>query len=135
MRKLSMLLVSLLVLALILAACGGDSAPSGSEEGAPVADSDAGEKVFNEVAAPACSTCHSLEPDATLVGPSLATVGSVAASRVSGVSAESYLRKSITDPDSHVVEGFAPGIMTGTDGSQLTEQQIDDLVAFMETLK
>lgn len=133
MRRLSMLM--LLALVLIIAACGGDSAPSGDEEGAPAGDPVAGEKVFNGVAAPACNTCHSLEPGVTLIGPSLATVGNVAGSRVSGVSAENYLRESITDSDSYIVEGFAPGIMTGTYGAQLSAQQIDDLVAFMQTLK
>lgn len=135
MRKLLMLLLSLLVVTALVAACGGDSAPSGGEEGAPAGDPAAGEKIFDEIAAPACFTCHSLEPDVTLVGPSLATVGSVAGTRVAGVPAEDYLRKSVTAPDSHVVEGFAPGIMTNTYEAQLSEQQIEDLVAFMLGLK
>jgi hypothetical protein len=98
-------MLMLLALVLIIAACGGDSAPSGDEEGAPAGDPVVGEKVFNGVAAPACNTCQSLEPGVTVIGPSLATVGNVAGSRVSGVSAENYLRESITDSDSYPHEG------------------------------
>jgi hypothetical protein len=65
----------------------------------------------------------------------LATVGSVTGTRVEGVPAKDYLRKSITAPDSYVVEGFSPGIMTNTYEAQLSEQQIEDLVAYMLTLK
>ena len=128
MRNLTVLL--LLILALSLAACGGDSAPAGGKGNAT-----AGEEVFDQVAAPACNACHSLEPGQVLVGPSLAKIGAEAGSRVSGQSAEDYLRESIVAPNDHLVEGFGPNLMPGTYGSQLTAQQIDDLVAYMLTLK
>ena len=136
MKKAILLLM--LVLVLSLAACGGDSAPADSGDSAPesdavAGDAAAGEKVFNE-AAPACSTCHSLEPGEGIIGPSLATVGTDAASRVSGQSAEDYMRESITDPNAYLVDGFA-NLMTGTYGSQLSEEQITDLVAYLMTLK
>ena len=127
-------LVFLLMIALVLglAACGGDAeAPAATGGG----DAAAGEVVFVETAVPACNTCHSLEPGVTLVGPSLATIGAEAGSRISGVSAADYLRQSITDPDSFVVEGFASGLMTQNYQTQLTEEQIEDLVAYMLTLK
>jgi nitric oxide reductase subunit C len=128
MRKITILL--LLALVLSLAACGGDSAPAGGG-----GDAAAGERVYNEVAAPACGTCHSLEPGTVLVGPSLANIGAEAGSRVSGQSAEEYLGASITDPGDYVVEGYGANLMPGTYGSQLTQQQIDDLVAYMLSLK
>jgi cytochrome c2 len=128
-----------LVLVLGLAACGGDAeAPASGGEEAPAAsggDAAAGEIVFSETAVPACNTCHSLESGVALVGPSLATIGAEAGSRVSGVSASDYLRESITAPDSFVVEGFASGLMTQGYETQLTEEQIEDLVAYMLTLK
>jgi mono/diheme cytochrome c family protein len=127
MRTLSLSL--LLILALGLTACGGgDAAPAAGD---PVA----GEKVYNEVAAPACITCHSLEPGVDLVGPSSANIGAEAGSRVSGQSAEDYLRESIVDPNAYVVEGYAQGLMPGTYRSQLTDQQVSDLVAYLLTLK
>jgi mono/diheme cytochrome c family protein len=130
MRKLVFLLI--LVLAFGLAACGGNAeAPAATGGG----DAGAGEVVFAEASVPACNTCHSLEPGVTLVGPSLATIGAEAGSRVPDVSAADYLRKSITDPDSTVVEGFASGLMPQGYEAQLTEEQIEDLVAYMLTLK
>ena len=129
MRKM-MFLVSLMLIA-SLVACGGDEG-SGGEGGA--GDATAGETVYTQVASPACNTCHSLEPDVTLVGPSLANIGTDAGSRVSGLSAEEYLRQSIVEPDTHIVEGFTPGIMPTTYGTQLTEEQINDLVAYLSTL-
>jgi len=130
MHKALFLLV--LVLVLGLAACGGEEGPAG---GSVAGDAAAGEKVFNEVAAPACNTCHSLEADQVLVGPSLAGIGSVAGSREAGKSAADYLRESIADPNGYVVDGFSANLMPATYGGQLTEQQIEDLVAYMMTLK
>jgi len=54
---------------------------------------------------------------------------------VPGLSAEGYLRESIINPDAHVLEGFFPGIMYQEFGEDLSEQEINDLVAFMLTLK
>jgi len=138
MRKLMFLLVLILVLSLV--ACGGEPAPAGGGETAPeggaaTGDAAAGEKVFNEISAPACNTCHSLEAGQTVVGPSLATIGAEASSRVSGQSAEDYLSESVTDPNAHVVDGFSANLMPATYKGQLTEEQIADLVAYMMTLK
>jgi len=137
MRKLVLILA--LVLTLGLVACGGDSAPAEEKpEAAGPGDAAAGEKLFSQSligTQAGCMTCHSLEPDVTMVGPSLATAGADAALRVSGMSAEDYLRESIMDPNAYVVEGFAAGIMPEALANELTEQQVRDLVAFMQTLK
>ena len=82
-----------------------------------------------------CRICHSLEPDVVLVGPSFAGIATRAATRVPGMSAEEYIRQSILDPDAYVVEGFQPGMEPPNFAEILTEQQIDDLVAFLMTLK
>jgi cytochrome c551/c552 len=86
-------------------------------------------------AAPGCATCHSLQPGVRLVGPSLADVATVAASAVDGMSAEAFLRQSIVEPDAHVTAGFTPRLMFQNYGETLSEQQIDDLVAFLLTQK
>jgi len=129
MRKVMFPVAMILILGLV--ACGGDSG-SGGEGGA--GDAAAGETVYSQVASPACHTCHSLEPDVTLVGPSLANMGSQAGSRVSDLPADEYLRQAIVEPDTHIVEGFAPGIMPSTYATQLSEQQINDLVAYLSGL-
>ena len=70
-----------------------------------------------------------------LVGPSLAGVGASATTRVPGVSAHDYLHQSIVDPDAYVVDGFAKGQMLRDSAQRLTEEQIQDLVAFLMTLR
>jgi mono/diheme cytochrome c family protein len=129
MRTLTFLLLAVFLLGLV--ACGGgDAAPAGSQ-----GDAAAGEVVYNEVAAPACGTCHSLAPGVDGVGPSLANIGTEAASRVSGVSAADYLRRSVTDPNADVADGYVANVMPGTFEGQLSEQQLNDLVAYLLSLK
>lgn len=127
MRKLVVSLALVLLLGLV--ACGGDdgAAPAGG-------DAQAGETVFAQVASPTCSSCHSVRAGETIVGPSLAGIAGQAGKRVSGQSAEAYLRESVVEPDAYVVEGFQAGIMPSTYGTQLSEEQISDLVAYMMTL-
>jgi mono/diheme cytochrome c family protein len=115
-----------LVLMLLVAACGG-----GSEGG----DDLSGEELFSQTVLEGqagCSTCHSLEPDDVIVGPSLASIGTVAASRVEGLTAAEYIEQSIRDPRAHVVEGFAAGTMPTWDGV-LSDAQVNALVSYLLT--
>ena len=131
-HKLTFFLAAL-VLALALAACGG-----GSGTTSEVGDVDAGKELFAQPiigAQPGCATCHSLNVDEVIVGPSQAGVGTRAETRISGVSAEDYLRQSILDPDAYLVEGFQPGVMVQVWAEELSEEQVDNLVAYLLTLK
>ena len=97
----------------------------------------AGRTLFNETALgtnAGCRICHSLDPGRDLVGPSLAGVGTRAASAVPGLGAEGYLRQSIVDPDAYVVPGYPAGQMLAGLGDVLSDQEIDNLVAFMASL-
>jgi cytochrome c551/c552 len=137
------LLVLLLGLALLaLAACGG----GGGEAEAP-ADAEAeaignaanGEALFAQATigpnnAPGCITCHSLEPDVVIVGPSQAGLATRAETRVPGMSAADYIHQSIVEPNAYLVEGFAEGLMYQNYATDLTEEQINDLVAYTLTL-
>jgi mono/diheme cytochrome c family protein len=127
MRKLAIFL--LLVLVISLAACGGgsDSGQGGATGGA---DAAAGEKLFNEKligTQPGCITCHSLEAGVTMVGPSLAGIGSR--------QDEAYIKQSINEPDAAVSEGFTAGVMPAALARELSEQQVEDLTAYLMTLK
>ncbi|UCC53659.1 MAG: hypothetical protein JSV68_06725, partial [Anaerolineaceae bacterium] len=81
MNKKMLLTMLALTLLLLLAACGGgggDAAESGGDSA--VGDAANGEKLYNQVtigsaSAPGCVTCHSMEPDVVLVGPSHAGLG------------------------------------------------------------
>ena len=129
--RIPMLLVVLMFCSALLVACGG----GGDTGGGAAAE---GKTLFAEQvvgAQPGCITCHSLEAETVLVGPPMAGIGSRAGSSVSGVSAEDYLRQSILDPDAHVVEGYDPGVMVQVWEEELTAEQIDNLIAYMLTLK
>lgn len=94
-----------------------------------------GRKVFGEPRLGACGICHSLEAGDDGVGPSLAGVGTRAASRVPGLTAEEYLRQSILEPDAFVVEGYRAGQMLPIYDERLTGAQIESLVAYLLSLE
>ena len=135
----NLLLVTALILVLGLVACGGEAAPAGEEgQAARAGDVAAGEALYNQSvigSLAGCMTCHSLEPGVTMVGPSLANIGAEAGSRVSGQAADEYLRQAIVEPNAHIVEGFGEGLMPVGYGNELSEQQLNDLVAFLLSLK
>ena len=145
MRKVLMFMFVVLAV-LALAACGGKEAAApeeAAESGAPAqeevvvtGDPERGKELFNAPAVAGqagCTSCHSLEPDVTLVGPSLAGVATRAAQRVPGMSAAEYLKQSLLNPNAYVVEGFPQGVMPTYKG--LSEQDLQDLIAFLLTLK
>ena len=141
MRKLSLTILLALLLSFALVACGGgDDTESSGGESSSVGDAANGERLFNQqiigsASAPGCITCHSLEPGVVVVGPSQSDVGARAETAIEGMTAEEYLRQSIVEPDAHIAEGFDPGLMYQNFGEELTNSQINDLVAFMLTLK
>ena len=105
-----------------------------------------GERVFRS-ATPACGACHSIAPGVNMAGPSLAGIGTRAEKIVASPDykgnakdAVGYIRESITDPSAHVVAGAmysANGVsfMPNTYGKGLNPEQIDQLSAYLATLK
>jgi cytochrome c2 len=149
-RSTILLCIALIVVVLALAACGGGAAKPAGSESQPAAaaggNADNGKKLFNEpviasVGSPGCATCHSLEKDKTIVGPSLAGIATDAAGAVEEVeykgtakSADQWLRESILNPDVDVPDGFKPNVMPKT-FNKLSAQELNDLVAYLLTLK
>ena len=77
-----------------------------------------------------CTGCHTVEGLSTAtIGPNLTTIGTVAATRVPGQSAEEYIRESILNPSTHIVEGFQDNIMPKNFGELIPAAELDDLVA------
>jgi mono/diheme cytochrome c family protein len=138
MHKATFLVLLALIAGLIasISACsGGASSTVAPSSSGGAGDAAQGKTVFNQIASPPCSSCHSIEPGVTLVGPSLAHMGSTAGSIEPGTSAEAYLRQSIVDPNAFLAPGFGGNIMPANYSTQLTQQQVDDLVAYLMTLK
>lgn len=86
-----------------------------------------------------CSTCHIVEGMAAgRIGPDLTHIGTDAATRKPGMSAEDYLRESIRSPEAHVAQGVeraTKGLMTTAITKELTDGQVDALIAFLLTHK
>ena len=79
-----------------------------------------------------CSICHNIAPGSgVLVGPSLSGIGATAATRVPRQTAEQYIRNSILTPSAYVVTGFTDGLMPQTFSTELTPQEVEDLVAYL----
>jgi len=105
-----------------------------------------GEALFRQ-SPPACFSCHSVQQNVLLVGPSLAGIGTrgavtIASAEYKGTArtVEDYLRESILHPSAFVVPGptFSAGgqsIMPAVYDQMLKPDQIDTLVAYLATLK
>ena len=123
----------LVVMALVAAACGGGSESADQATGS----NRSGEEIFAARILgpnPGCITCHSMDPDTTLVGPSIAGVAVRAGSRVDGQTARDYLRESIIDPSAFLVPGFDDGKMPTDLGDVLSPDEVEALVAYLLTL-
>lgn len=105
-----------------------------------------GRATFNATP-PACAACHSIAPNVNIVGPSLAGIASTAATRIRGSDyhgqakdAAGYIRESILEPNAHVLPGptYAAGgrsLMPGDYAQTLKPEQVDQIVAYLLTLK
>jgi cytochrome c oxidase subunit 2 len=115
---------------LLLAGCGGEKvvSPTGPVEGTlpkqEAANPANGKTAFT---GNGCGSCHTLKEAAASgkVGPDLDEA-------LKGKD-EQFIKESITDPNAEIADGFQPGIMPQSYGSQLTSQQLNDLVAFLKT--
>ncbi len=84
----------------------------------------------------ACYACHTIEgiSQGGVLGPDLTNIGSVAAERIPGYTAEEYIRESIVDPCAYTaphVESCELMDSTLTSFISLSEEEIDALVAFL----
>jgi len=123
MKKHFLITALILASALLLAACGG----GGDTSGDPVS---AGKALFAQTvigAQAGCATCHSLDEGVVIVGPSMAGVGA----RLD----QAALRESILDPNAVLVEDFPADTMPPVWSDELSDEQVDQLVAYLLTLK
>lgn len=101
-------------------------------------DVENGRALFNEVRSEvnfACVTCHYPDREDQLIGPGLLNVSARAETRVAGETAAQYLYQSIVAPGAYVVEGYPDGLMPQIYAQIFTEEQIQDIIAYLYTLK
>lgn len=96
---------------------------------------------------PGCYACHSVAPGVNLAGPSLSGVATRAQQVIgspnykgSAKDVAGYIRESIVNPSAYIVPGPAysangQSFMPPNFGKDLTPAQIDQLVAYLATLK
>jgi mono/diheme cytochrome c family protein len=104
---------------------------------AAIGDTAAGEELFDkqieELHSLSCSSCHTLDGEERQDGPTLAGISTVAAVRVEGMSDVDYLRQSIVDPSAFRVDGEWSFAMPLGYSNALSEDEIDNLIAFLLT--
>lgn len=105
-----------------------------------------GRALYNQTP-PGCAACHSVAPGINIVGPTLAGIPATAEQRIKSPDykgqakdAAEYIRESIVDPNAHVLVGptYAAGgrsLMPGDYGQTLKPEQIDQIVAYLMTLR
>ena len=104
--------------------------PSPEEATDPVAR---GQKVYLDKG---CGGCHTIEGlSAGTVGPNQTTIGTMAETRIPGMSAEEYILESILDPSAHLIEGYPDNVMPQNYNDLIEPDQISDLVAFLLSLR
>lgn len=114
---------------------------SGGED--PIAQ---GEALFRTVT-PACNACHSIAPGVNLAGPTLAGIATRAERTIASAdyqggaeSVEAYIRESIVTPSAYLHPGemYSAGgtsFMPNTYAQSLSDEQLDQLVAYLATFK
>ncbi|MBI5185329.1 MAG: c-type cytochrome [Nitrospinae bacterium] len=112
---------------------GGEAAASKGKE-APAALSSAA-TAEEAIKKHGCGMCHKVLAEEGEMGPSLKEIGKVAQSRVKGMSADDYIRKSILKPNDFVAPGFDPDMMPGDFGEKMTAKELEMIVSFLKESK
>lgn len=106
--------------------------------GAPSGDAANGQvlfETFRDEVSFACATCHHVESEDRLIGPGLLNISTRAETRVEGESALDYIHNSIVNPSAFVVPDFPDGLMPQIYGQIFSEEEIQDIIAYLYTLK
>ena len=93
-----------------------------------------GQKVFQ---IKACASCHAVDSDRRLVGPSLYQIVGKEREFEDGsktVADENYLRESILNPNAKTVKTYGKNVMPAFQG-QLSEVELNALIEYIKTLK
>jgi len=153
-------LALLLAVALIASACGSGGVPQPSfpptptptggrpaqaqptptpapQTGQPAPGGGAGDPARGKQKAAECMACHSVDGSEG-VGPTWKGLYGRMATLADGSTVqadEAYLRESICNPDAKVVKGFSPGVMPKGYCDRFSEQDLQDIIAYIKTLK
>jgi mono/diheme cytochrome c family protein len=116
------------------ATTGGEATATTGGDGGGEGDAAAGEALYSS-AAPPCASCHSVD-GSTGVGPTWQGLYGHEVELDGGETVtvdDEYIRNSILNPNDQIVAGFAPA-MPSYQGV-LSDQQINDIIAYIKTLE
>jgi mono/diheme cytochrome c family protein len=99
--------------------------PAGETVNVNEGDPGAGKEIFTTTASPPCASCHTFK-----AAGSTATVGPDLDEVLKGKDAQ-FIVESITNPSAEIAPGYQD-IMPKDYGTKLTQQQLADLVAFLQ---
>ena len=105
---------------------------------APAGDASNGQVLFNTfqpAASFSCATCHYVDREDPLIGPGLLNVSIRAESRVPGMRVYEYLHTAIVNPGAFVVPNFPDGLMPRNWAQIYSEQELNDIIAYLMTLQ
>jgi len=119
-KKTYLFIICALLLSLFaFSACAGGSDQDKEE---------LGKQVFTQK----CASCHSLEAEQIIVGPSLAHIATTAEGRLADKSAREYVEAMLVDSNTFDLEGF-PNIMPVNMKGQVSAEEYEALVNFLMT--
>ena len=113
-----LLIVLCAAIGLVLAAC---EEPPATE---PIAR---GRQLYRKLD---CGRCHHIEGQGGRLGPDLSHIGTVAATRQAGRSAEEHIRQSVLDPGAYIVPGYNDVMPRGL-ALGLSARDLDALVQYL----
>jgi mono/diheme cytochrome c family protein len=82
----------------------------------------------------ACATCHHVDSDDRLIGPGLLNIVDHVEQHGTGETPAEYIRHSIVEPGAFVVPDYPDNLMPRTYAELFTEEEINDLVAYVLSL-
>ena len=78
-----------------------------------------------------CIGCHSLDPEATMTGPTWYNIGNTSVGRIEGMSPAAYIHDSIVATNDYIVPGYPQGVMPQNYGETLSIDDQADLIAYL----
>jgi mono/diheme cytochrome c family protein len=86
-----------------------------------------GRQIFRQLD---CGRCHFIDGEGGRIGPDLSHIGTVAAKRREGYTADGYIRESIVDPGAYIVPGYNDVMPRGL-ARNLSPSDLDALIAYL----
>ncbi len=111
--------------------------PTAEPAAVTVGNADNGKVLFETFYAEvsfACATCHRVDSEERLIGPGLLNVANRVEGYGTGETASEYVHHSIVAPNDFVVPDYPAALMPQTYAQVFTEEEINDLVAYVLSL-